>query len=297
MTFMELAARWPVAGEFVALSCLGELSATIRRWFTSETLGKEEIAYLTELVRGAALVGPLVLGAKDRADFDDQMDRVVRLPRFYEAIERVFFGEGLSSYTETPSGFDTGRSAADQAALFVDTLGRGALRPLLRGFQYLLAIQHALEPLRRLEPRPEHPDVQSFRRRFFRKSQEQPLWFLTDPTMSVEVARAWLNLMDVLACMLAMARVFLASERPPEPWLSLAIVERWESDLYGLLRLVASVPGFDVPDDLVPVRDRYDLQRMEDNAERARLWADRLFAQADQRAEPIWPPLDEAEDG
>ena len=295
MNVMELAAPWPVEGEFVALSRLGELFATIRRWFTSETLGEEDIAYLAELVRGAALVGPLVLGAKDRADFGDQMDRVIQLPQFYEVIERIFFGEG--PHSETPSGFDTGQSAADQAALFVDTLGRGAIRPLLRGFQYLLAIQHALEPLRRFEPRPEHPDVESFRREFFRKSKEQPLWFLTDRTMSVEVARAWLNLMDVVACMLVMARVFLASEKPPEPWLSLALVERWESDLYGLLRLVASVPGFDVPDDLVPVRDRYDLQRMEDNAERTRLWADRLFAEAEQRGEPIWPPLDEAEDG
>jgi len=289
---MELALPLPFQGEVFALSRFGKLLGTVGRWFKSETLEEEEIAHLAEVVRGAALAGPLVLAAKDRADFDDQMDRISQLPEFYEVIEPIFW-EVPSRHNVAPSAFDTGQSAADRAALFIEALGPGAIRPLLRGFQFLLAIRHALEPLSRLtvEARPQFSDFE-----FFRKSKEQPLWFLTDRTMSVEVARAWRNLTDVLACMLVMARVFLASEGP-EPWLSLALVERWESDLYGLLRLVASVPAFDVPDDLVPVPDRYDLQRMEANAERARLRADHLFAEAEHRSASIWPPLDKAEDG
>ena len=252
---------------------------------------------MADVVRGATLAGPMVLAAKDRADFDDRVDRICQLPEFYEVIEPIFW-EVPSRHHGAPSAFDTGRSAADRAAVFLEALGPGAIRPLFRGFQFLLAIQHALEPLRRIlvEAGPQVADVVFFRKEFFRKSKEHPLWFLTDPTMSVEVARGWHQLMDMLACLLAMASVFLGSERP-EPWLSLALAERWESDLYALLRLVASFPGFDVPDDLVPLHDRYDPQRMEANAERARVRVDQLFAEAERRGASVWPPLDEAEDG
>jgi hypothetical protein len=279
------------------------LLATIGRWFRSDTLKEEERAYLAEVVRGAALAGPLVLAAKDRADFDDQMDRITRLPELYEAIEPTFC-QIPSPHNAALSAFDTGQGAADRAALFIEALGPGAIRPLLRGFQYWLAVRQALEPLNRLlaEARPQVAEVLpsgppvSHGFEFFRKSREQPLWFLTDPTMSVEVARSWRHVIDMCACLLVMAWVFLSSERP-EPWLSLALAERWESDLYGILRLVASVPGFDVPDDLVPVSNRYDLQRAEADAERARLRADRLFAEAEHRGATVWPPLSEAEDG
>jgi len=46
-----------------------------------------------------------------------------------------------------------------------------------------------------------------------------------------------------------------------------------------------------VPDDLVPLSDRYDLQRASANAEKARQRADLLFAEAERCVESVSPPL------
>jgi hypothetical protein len=62
----------------------------------------------------------------------------------------------------------------------------------------------------------------------------------------------------------------IARGAPLPPWLSLALVERLILGTRDRLRLIASIPGIAVPEDVVPLHERFDLQALEAEV----LWQD-----------------------
>ncbi|MBX3274856.1 MAG: hypothetical protein KF729_31620 [Sandaracinaceae bacterium] len=68
-----------------------------------------------------------------------------------------------------------------------------------------------------------------------------------------------------------------------EPWLALALVERFVAGVHAHLRLLAAYPGVSVPDDVLPAEDRLDLARIFERHARARAHADRSYEAARAR--------------
>jgi hypothetical protein len=54
-----------------------------------------------------------------------------------------------------------------------------------------------------------------------------------------------------------------SSDRMVAPWLAALLVERWTAAQHAYLRLLASFPGNNVPEDIVPPEERLDLDTME----------------------------------
>jgi hypothetical protein len=81
-------------------------------------------------------------------------------------------------------------------------------------------------------------------------------------------------------------------ERHPAPWLARALAERWARDTWEYLRLLASAPGVTVSEELVPLRDRLDLDAIQSKFQRTTRAAQHLLKQARESGAPVYPPGD-----
>src|SRR5439155_5721821 len=91
------------------------------------------------------------------------------------------------------------------------------------------------------------------------------LAFLRNPSVHSEVALSLLGGLKSTVCVLAICSA-LISQRKLEPWLARAILERWVDGQRRLLRLLASIPGTNVPRSVVPESQRLDLHELERQA-------------------------------
>ena len=85
--------------------------------------------------------------------------------------------------------------------------------------------------------------------------------FLHDPAVSEEVWRAAHHGLEAAACFTAMALVVL-TRRDVRPRIAATLAERWTFGQGQFLRLLASLPGVDVSERLVPAEARFDLERL-----------------------------------
>jgi hypothetical protein len=90
-------------------------------------------------------------------------------------------------------------------------------------------------------------------------SPPDPLHFLHDRTLSVAQMRSFYGGASSTVCLLALAEIAGSAKKPPQ-WIVEAIVERWVDGLYQFLRLLASIPGQTIPESVVPLNDRFDLE-------------------------------------
>ncbi len=257
---------------------LPDLSAVFRaveRWFKSAKLSAQDVATLGFAIKTCSVAGTRVLAARDREDLDEQIEAVLRDPEYYSSLLRLFGAEARPSGETQP--LPSARGAEEHAAVLMAALGQGALLPALKGFRYLLVISDVASRITAREPSTVEPQA------FLARSVENPLWFVTDPATSVYGARALLAALKVMVCLFTVGLALLTDHRP-EPWLAYAIAEHWQNDTYALLRYVASLPGSEVSEDIVPVSDRYDLSTLAENEQRARRRIDELFHKAEPSA-------------
>jgi hypothetical protein len=80
---------------------------------------------------------------------------------------------------------------------------------------------------------------------------------LPAPVLKTEVGRALVTGLQGSLCSLAVVQVVL-SRAAPAPWLQFALAERWAAGMRSVLRFFASVPGHAVPEDVVPLDQRFD---------------------------------------
>jgi hypothetical protein len=253
---------------------LSALFRAVERWFKSAKLSAEEVATLGFAIKACSVAGTRVLAAGDREDLDEQIEAVLRDPEYYSSLVRLF-GAGARPGETQP--LPSARGAEEHAAVLMAALGEGALLPALKGFRYLLVISDVASRITTREP--STVELQAF----LTRSVENPLWFVTDPATSVHGARALLASLKMLVCLFTVGLALLTGHRP-EPWLAYAVAEHWQNDTYALLRYVASVPGSEVSEDVVPVSDRYDLSKLAEDEQRARRRIDELFHKAEPSA-------------
>jgi hypothetical protein len=91
--------------------------------------------------------------------------------------------------------------------------------------------------------------------------QQRGAQYFYSPDVPSVVLRAIFEGLRSGVASLAIAHAILASRRP-SPWLALKLAETYKGGLYEYLRLVASIPGIVVADRVVPVRDRFDLNKV-----------------------------------
>lgn len=85
--------------------------------------------------------------------------------------------------------------------------------------------------------------------------------FLTNRDVHADVADALLATYRSIVCLLVIG----GSKRLGisfEPWLALDLAERFAHGQRQHLRLLASLPGFSVPEDVIPASERFDLDKL-----------------------------------
>lgn len=112
------------------------------------------------------------------------------------------------------------------------------------------------------------------------ESDDDPLWFVYDPSVPPEVARALLaGLYGSIAQMAVEHLAFEAHPARHKP-VRRMLVRRWVEEQHWFLRLLASVPGNDVPLDVVPSSERLDLPRLGAETTAVGQWFEDVLAKA-----------------
>ncbi len=119
-------------------------------------------------------------------------------------------------------------------------------------------------------------------------TSDAPLAFLGDPSIHPDIKDVLLNFIRAERCYSAILYIVI-SKRAPAPWLRLSLAEHAAEGFYQYLRLWASVPSMNVPLEVVPAVDRFDLAALKLNAAVSDIWM-REFALG---AGPAFPFADD----
>lgn len=90
--------------------------------------------------------------------------------------------------------------------------------------------------------------------------QNEPLWYLAEPLLPVELRSVWLAAERVNVCVVGIGALRL---RPAPGWIVRELLERWIRDQTAYLRFYAGVPGVTVAEDIVPPEERVDIGRID----------------------------------
>jgi hypothetical protein len=107
---------------------------------------------------------------------------------------------------------------------------------------------------------------------------------LTSAEVPPELASALGGALRAGLCALAIARA-IEQGVTLEPWLARALVERFIVGVHAHLCLLAALPGVAVPDTVLPVTERLDLDAIAERHRRARVHATKTFESARRRLE------------
>jgi hypothetical protein len=107
---------------------------------------------------------------------------------------------------------------------------------------------------------------------------------LTSPDVPPEVAEAFGGALRAGLCTLAIARA-IEQRVNVEPWLAHALVARFIAGVRAHLRLLAALPGAQVPEAVLPLTERLDLKAIAERHRRARALAAKTFESGRRRLE------------
>ncbi len=248
---------------------LASLWRDLRSRVLARSATKEEAELLHLLEYAASRHGDVLLAARDVDDLDDRLDAQLDDPD-------VFRWNALISSLALPSL----RNEVAESGSFVraaePVLGAGQARAL-----------EAAEPLLDAWLRAQQAALLLF-------SDDDMVAgvaaiqaigpaILTRPDVPPEVAAAFRGALTAGLCTLAVARAINESAKL-DGWLARALVERLIDGVRAHLRLIASVPGVNVSEAVMPHGERLDPARIEERHRRARELADRAFAAARKRS-------------
>ena len=116
------------------------------------------------------------------------------------------------------------------------------------------------------------------------ESVDDPLWFVYDPSVPPEVARGLLAGLYGGIALMAVEHLAFGDHPARDMPVRRMLVRRWVEEQHGFLRLLASVAGNDVPLDVVPLSERFDLPRLDAETTAVAAWFSDVLAKAATRA-------------
>ena len=252
----------------VATAGRGFFQAIVGWLFGEKELSEVQRHFIAE---SAARVGDPILASADLDDFACRLEEVMEGPDFRDWLRML---RGLVTKKDIHA---LATECSEPSRDLVEKFGCEWL--LADGFRLVHAIAIAALSLESLEDFLTSKDEIA--------SNEDPLAFLADPEVPVPIARVLLTSFQGTACFPAILRATTVG-RPPA-WLARAIAETWVRGLRADLRLLASIPGAEVSEELVPREERIDLQRAARTAKMADLAFRELVDRARETNAPIYP--------
>lgn len=277
----------PMPAALVPRSAVGFVAGLVefvKRALRNLALSDEERNLLNLATYIGVKVGAPLLSAQSVDDLDDRIDKLIEGP---ELLKQAEFGLRVLSDDAFQAAMKRDRVLpADVFGAF----GKGeVLRSLEEGDRLALEIFSAVWQLKALLPAT--VDLASGP-----LGEPDPMGFLADPRVPVPVAEAYLGSFQAAACQAAVMQALITGQRP-EPWLALAIAERWVKGERAFIRLLASMPGVSVGEDVVPMSERLDLTALVAQSrsaeERFRQQLDAARTSGESICPPIGDPPDE----
>ena len=234
----ELPALGPsAAGGFTTWSNL------LQRWLRPQMLTTAESAMVDEIKRAASVLGAPLLEAESRDDLTDRVENVALLPEFQR------FAEGAGKLLVVVAPAPRAQPSAEPHAGLVRVLGAGPARVFEEGLRRVPAMLSVVAQLAVTEG----------------SAPSSPARTLTDLSARSGLHSTILaGLFDGVragAAVLGLAHAIFEGERLA-PWLALALAETFRDGAYAHLRVLASLP-INVPETIVPLADRYDLEALQ----------------------------------
>jgi hypothetical protein len=219
------------------------------------------------LVRfGASTIGTRLLRATSCDDLDGVLEQMIESPDFASLLNL------LETRAPPTPGQAHSVPTVSVPRWFVERYGRGMAAQLAEGLKLGAAISDAVRQLETIIGRRERGG----------RAREPVLELVRKGRIQPKVSRALIAALKGIAAFYGMAETVL-SDRPVEPWLKAALADVWVSGRKEHLRLLASIPGVVVSTDLIPERDRLELERLADEATRANEFV-RAFAEAARKS-------------
>ncbi len=272
---MDLALRGDAVLEARSAGAGVSLFGVFMRTLRKELLSEEQRQQLKLVEFAASKIGTEVLKASSLDDLEDRLDWAAEQPEMNHLVALL-----VASLTQK-----TLKEAAEPSHPFADALREadmlGASMLLEQAMQYAaasadvlgqLATGHGIELLRDLARQP----------------TGEPLSFLADPSVPVELARLFLTSVRGTAAFFALCHIVF-SGRKTDPWLVRALAERVLDGQRANLRFLASIPGVQVPEGLIRASEKLDVAHLQARTEQAQHRLDAVVEQARVSGAVVFP--------
>lgn len=265
--------EWALDAPGSFLPWLTSLWRNLRSLVANATATKEERELLHLIESAASRLGDVLLAASDLDDLDDRLEALLGQPevfRWNALITQV----GLAALQRETPPADELAAAAAPALGAAQARALNAAEPLLDAYFRTL---HALASQ-------VGPDVALHAAEMLGAAGPE---ILRSPEVPPEAASAIRGALRAALCILAVARAIeRAGEVAIPTWLAQGLVERLVAGVRSHLRLLASLPGVNVADSVLPIDERLDLARIEERHRLARAEAQRTYEIARRRLVP-----------
>lgn len=217
-----------------------------------EALPAGEEGLLKLVLLGASTFGARLLDAKDEDDLDGCLDDVIEDAEFsrLQGLITQWVTENRIACEEAAQGLASGSAGFNIDRHFGTGL-TGLLEEVFKIGGYILQAIHQISD-REMESLRTNQEARSNR----------PLDFLDNPSIPPPAKRAMLAATRADACAFGLLQA-LVSKQKPAPSLIWNIGARMLEGERQYLRLLASLPGITIPEDIVPPEERLDLARLE----------------------------------
>jgi hypothetical protein len=245
------------------LSALTSTWRQLRGAVSKMTASKEDRELLSLMEFAASRYGEPLLSSANVDDLDDRIDSLLASPEVSQ-LNALLLRMGIPTMRRASKRKEVG-SFEDFARAVEGVLGEAQSRAIQCAdpiFSAWLGAQNALME--------NVPDAAIADAEAFAASAHD---FLTSAEVPLEYAEALASRLRAEFCFLAIASA-VVREVAVEPWRGRALVERLIAGARGHLRFLASLPGVDVPESIVPLSERLDFASIEERHRRSRVRAD-----------------------
>jgi hypothetical protein len=246
------------------LSALTSTWRQLRGAVSKVTATKEDRELLSLMEYAAARHGEGLLSATSVDDLDDRIDCLLASPEV-SRLNAFLLRMVVPTMRREVVSFEEFAHAVEGALGEAQSRAIQAVNPV---FDAWIGAEHALVAM---VPEEAIADAEAF--------AASAHDFLTSAEVPVEYASALASRLRAEFCLLAIASAVVRDVKV-EPWLGRALVERLVEGARGHLRFLASVPGVDVPETVVPRSERLDFSAIEERHRCARARANESLNRA-----------------
>jgi hypothetical protein len=216
------------------------LFGLLDRWLRPSSFSAAEEALIGDLMRAARILGAPLLDATERADLDDRIERALLSPEFQSFDDSA----GQLLVLDIGSALPPGRLPAQLAYV----LGDGPAVVVDEGGRLVVAMLSIAAQIAVLRGRPGPGATGPFAAALAGSAHSTIL------NAILQGARASVAFLGIAHACFEGTKL--------APWLALALAQTYRDGAYEYLRLLASLPVH-VPESVVPLADRYDLEALE----------------------------------